>query len=263
MRALIDADLLLYECSAVAEYPKDEPVKSFDHVIDVFKGKIREILDRTGADSYSLYVTGDNNFRFDVAKTKPYKGNRKQEKPYHYKNIKACVLAMPECVLTEGCEADDQICIDQTEDTIICTRDKDLRMVGGNHFGWESGMQGQFGPKHIDKHGYLDLSSNRKKISGGGMMFFYSQLLTGDSTDNIPGLKGYGDAKAYDALKDCKTEQEMFEAVQWEYEAVMKECWQEYMLEQGQLLWMVRERDEAGELVHWTIPTFEDEENGE
>jgi 5'-3' exonuclease len=95
------------------------------------------------------------------------------------------------------------------------------------------------------------------------MMFFYSQLLTGDSVDNIPGLKGYGPAKAYEVLKDCKTEKDLFEAVQWEYEACVGKDWQEYLLEQGQLLWMIRERDEDGELVHWTIPTFEDEENGE
>ena len=258
MKALIDCDILLYECSAVAEYPKDEPMKSFDFVMEVFKGKIEEILQRTEAESYSLYITGANNFRYDVAVTKPYKGNRKQEKPFHYKNLKACVLAMPECIVTEGCEADDQICIDQTEDTVICTRDKDLRMAEGDHFGWESGFQGQFGPKYIDNHGYLDLSSNRKKISGGGMMFFYSQLLTGDSTDNIPGLKGYGPAITHELLKECKTEQELFEVVQWEYESVMKDKWQEYMLEQGRLLWMIRERDEDGGLVHWSIPTFEE-----
>lgn len=260
MKALIDADVLLYECSAVAEYPKDEPMKSFDFVMEVFNSRVAEILQRTEADSYSLYVTGEGNFRFDVAKTKPYKGNRKQDKPYHYLNLKTCVLGMPESILVEGMEADDAMSIDQTDDTIICTRDKDLRMVEGNHFGWESGLQGQYGPRYIDKHGFLELTE-RKQLKGGGDMFFYSQMLTGDSVDNIPGLRGCGPAKAYKVLKDCKNEEELFEATQWEYEAQLKDDWQEYMLEQGQLLWMIREVDEEGNPVHWTIPQFEEKEN--
>ena len=98
-------------------------------------------------------------------------------------------------------------------------------------------MQGQYGPRYIDKHGFLELTE-RKQLKGGGDMFFYSQMLTGDSVDNIPGLRGCGPAKAYKVLKDCKNEQDLFEAVQWEYEAQLKDDWQEYMLEQGQLLWM-------------------------
>ena len=256
MRALIDGDLLVYECSAVAEYPKDEPISNFDFVIEVFHNKLRDMLKAVDCTDYTMYLTGKGNFREQVAVTKPYKGNRKGEKPFHYNNLRAYIMSMPDSVMIEGMEADDALAINQTEDTIICSRDKDLRMVAGWHYGWESGQQGEFGPYQFTKHGELHLSENRKKLTGGGLMFFYSQLLTGDSTDNIPGLKGYGPAKSYDILCECKDEYELFDAVSVAYEDQHQDKFEEYMLEQGRLLWMVNQLNEDGSPVMWELPMY-------
>lgn len=256
MRALIDGDLLVYECSAVAEYPKDEPISDFDFVIEVFHNKLRDMLKAVDAEDFVMYLTGKGNFRDKIAVTKPYKGNRKGEKPFHYENLRAYIMSHSWAVMVEGMEADDALAINQTDDTIICSRDKDLRMVAGWHYGWESGQQGEFGPYQFSEHGELHLSENRKKLTGGGLMFFYSQLLTGDSTDNIPGLKGYGPAKAYDLLCDCEDEYELYSVVMVAYEEQHEDKFEEYMLEQGRLLWMVNQLNEDGSPVMWDLPMY-------
>jgi len=275
MKALIDADVLLYECSSVAE-PREakgteeaQPLKSFDFVKEVFDGRVADILKATQASSYTLYITGKGNFRFDIAVTQPYK-DRGTEKPYHYHNLMAYITGHENCRVIEGMEADDAMAIDQDLagedvgfgleldpqkcDTVICTRDKDLRMVPGWHYGWECGNQPEYRMTFIDPVGWIELSKDRKKIKGGGLKFFWSQMLTGDRVDNIPGLHGTGPVAAYDALNWCNTEEEMFMAVKALYEMSFPDNWREYMLEQGRLLWMVRELDEYGEPVMWEIP---------
>jgi hypothetical protein len=71
---------------------------------------------------------------------------------------------------------------------------------------------------------------------------FCTQLLTGDRTDNIPGLVGVGPKKAEKTLKDAKTKEELLQTVFEKYQ----ECGHtlEYFTEQGQLLWLRRSEGE-------------------
>jgi hypothetical protein len=267
MKPLIDADVLLYECSAVAEYPKDEPIKSFNFVEEVFLNRVREIcLAVEATEEPLLYITGKGNFREEVAVTKPYKGTRKEEKPFHYKNLLWYLRSLPNCIEVEGMEADDAMAIEQHRNhiicpvsgltdiktTVICTRDKDLRMVSGWHYGWECGRQPEFMLQWVDELGKLELVNG--KIKGTGLRFFYSQLLTGDTVDNIPGLKGVGPVAAYEALKDCEDERELYEAVCRMYEEKLGDDYDCYLREQAHLLWMVRELDEDDNPVMWRAP---------
>src|SRR5699024_1694780 len=102
------------------------------------------------------------------------------------------------------------------------------------------------------------LSEDRKKLSGTGNMFFYAQMLTGDSVDNIPGCKGIGPAKAYDILTDEERDENLRERVLKEYERVYGEDkgW-DIFNEQGQLLWLVRKIKYDGEPEYW-YPGLED-----
>ena len=271
MKPLIDADILVYEIGSVGQ-DEDGP-KSFDFVQMILDGRIEDICEAAGgSEPPTLYLTGDTNFRDTIAVTKPYKGNRDNvEKPYHTKNIIAYLKNQYDTVVVEGMEADDQMCIDQEEReqqacyleahpevcygeiperTIICTRDKDLRMMPGWHYGWECGKQREFGPQHVTPEGELHLD-DKGKLKGTGMSFFYSQLITGDSTDNIPGLPRCGDKAAWTTLGGLPTNQ-MFSAVCELYQKKGKDP--DYLLEQGRLLWMVRELDEHGDPVMWEIP---------
>lgn len=246
MKPLIDADVLRYEVGAVGS-DEDGTPRSFDYVAEVLDGKIRDICAAVGAtEPPRLYLTGKGNFRIEVAKTKPYKGQRKQEKPYHFTNLTNYMLNVYDTVVVDGMEADDMMCIDQTEDTIICTRDKDLRMMPGWHYGWECGRQREFGPVLVDEAGFLILNGN--KLTGAGMIFFWAQMLMGDSTDNIPGCPGIGPKKAYLALTN--THPDDHEGMVQSYYH-MKKCSYEMFMEQAYLLWMVRELDEDGNPVMW------------
>ena len=208
------------------------------------------------------------NFREGVAKKKEYKVGRKaSSKPLHYDNLTEYILATYECVMAEGLEADDLLSIYQRGaeplTTIICSRDKDLKMVPGMHFSWACGKQKQFGPERVDVMGrlhpiYRGVTKKGEPIlaelKGTGMSFFTAQLLTGDSVDSIPGLPKCGPKKAYFALKDCTTVDELYVAVGEMYFDKYGLTYLQELLEQGRLLWMVAELDVDGKPVMWEIP---------
>ncbi len=278
--ALIDADVLRYEVGSVGEKFNKETgeleIRSFDFVKEVFDERIRTIVEGCNATEYRLFLTGDkhtfrmakrsnllegefrSNFREGIAKDKVYKGTRKQDKPFHWINLTAYILSQGNVDIAVGYEADDAIGINHhaaPQTTIICTRDKDLRMVPGLHYGWECGKQPEFGPVEYDSLGTIELIRGKSgnKIKGGGFKFFGAQLLTGDVVDNIGGLRGVGPVAAAALLSDCTSEREVFDAVKRHYEEVAGDNWKELLTEQCSLLWIVRERNPDGTLKHFNI----------
>lgn len=261
---LIDFDLWTYDIPFAAQRKNSDgtyDILPFDYCVDLFYTRLEEVKKMAGITTWEGYLTGKNNFRFDIAKTVPYKGTRSQEKPFHYENMRVWLEHVQGVKVVDGMEADDILAIRQMQlgdKSCIITRDKDLRMVPGWHFGYSCGKQKTFGPYYYDSIGELELEGrgDKKKIKGGGLKFFYAQLITGDRTDNILGVKGGGDVLAYDTLNDLHDEEEMFQAV-WnlyykQYGDADKAS--ERMLEDGQLLWMVRQLDEDGKPVMWTFP---------
>lgn len=198
------------------------------------------------------------NFRDAIAEKKEYKGNRKSEKPFHYDNLTAYIFHNYTVKVAFGMEADDLMSIDQYAridelDTIICSRDKDLRITPGMHFSWACGRQDEWGPRRVTLLGEIDLKGG-KKIVGNGYKFFYSQIITGDVVDNIPGLPRGGPVLAYNTISDCESEIEMFDRVSALYKKVYEESWRKEMKEQADLLWMVRELTPEGEPVRYVFP---------
>ena len=259
---------------------KDGTIRSFDFVKEIFDERVRIITEGAGCDTYILFLTADKqstrmenrerkrigeapiilqpNFRDALAIGKAYKGTRKQDKPFHWINLTAYILSKEAVEVANGYEADDSIAmahIKNPDTTVICTRDKDLRMVPGSHYGWECGKQPEFGPVEYDSVGNIELvrGASGNKIRGGGFAFFASQLLTGDVVDNIGGLKGIGPVAAYDILQNCTTEREYFNAVVSCYQKLLNTRWKELLTEQCALLWIVRERNEDGSLKHFNI----------
>lgn len=260
MTPLIDGDILVYEVGSVAEYGWDE-IPPFTVAESFLISRIDGICSAVGAtEPPIIYLTGKDNFRNDIAKRKPYKGNRKDVvKPYHYRNIIVYLKSVYGAIVVEGMEADDAMCIEQTKrleakDTIICTRDKDLRQCPGWHYGWESGKQGEFYPRWVDELGELE-KNEKGKVVGTGLKFFYTQILTGDTVDNIPGCPKIGPVKAYNALADLNTEAELYQTVLDFYlDAYDDETAEAEMYEQAQLVWMVRELDPDGNPIMWRKP---------
>jgi hypothetical protein len=281
---LIDCDVLRYEIGSCGQYIDEESgeqrIRSFDFVSELFDQRVEEICREVGAtEPPLLFLTADPklvkivnrlrklegrdaieykpNFRDAIAVTKPYKGNRKNvEKPYHFDNLTAYICSLPGLRVAVGQEADDLMSMYQCsgeKPTIICSRDKDLKMVPGMHFSWECGKQPSWGPIEVSEMGRIILTEGAQpKIKGTGLKFFYSQLLTGDTVDNIPGCPGVGPKKAI-VLQDCATEDELFEVVSEWYQKKVGEKWEMVMLEQGRLLWMKRSKNDV-----WSFPRPKD-----
>jgi hypothetical protein len=290
--ALIDCDVLRYECSAVGEKidktTGHRDIQSFDFVKQVFDERIETIVQGAGADDYKLFLSGDRhstriinkqrrrdgeppldfspNFREALAKGKVYKGTRNKERPYHWLNLTAYILSGDRTDISSGCEADDSIGIEHFSNpngTIICTRDKDLNQIPGWHYSWECGKQPEFGPIEYDSVGQIELvrTPTVNKISGGGFAFFAAQLLCGDVVDNIGGLRGIGPVKAYEILKDCKDDRTYFSAVVRAYQERYGSQWLELLGEQCSLLWIVRERHPDGSLKHFDLEQWLNTQN--
>jgi hypothetical protein len=258
---LIDADIFLYEIGFAVEagWRKDgkEGQPPFDYVIRMLEGSIANMCAMVDATSPPvLYLTGKGNFRFDIAKRTPYKV-RLGNKPFHYANLKAYIKGMYDYRESSGMEADDLMSIDQTanpDNTIICSRDKDLKSVPGWHYGWECGNQPSFGPMLVDEVGKIWLNDKRE-LKGYGGLFFYSQCLTGDTVDSIPGLGGRtGAVRAHTILGGCDGLLEAFSRVQNAYRDRYGDKGNDELLEQGRLLHMTRRLHLDGSPVLWELP---------
>ena len=215
MIALIDADVVAYR---IAFGCQDEPEK-------VAIAKVSEFLEElvftyTDVEDCEGYLTGKQNYRFDIAKTAPYKGTRVSEKPKHLGIIREYMIDAWAFSVQEYQEADDAIGIRAytlgEDDYIICSIDKDLDNLRGKHYNF------------VKNQHYIITEEEAIKN-------FYRQVLTGDRVDNVPGLAGIGPKKADKIIKDCVTEAELFNAVLAAYDGDI-----DRMTEMAQLLWIRR-----------------------
>lgn len=274
MRPLIDADILLYEIGfaaetawrAINEGDNSEELSPppwglvqtlLEDRVDGICARIEEDTGYTVLDP-NFYLSSKALFRSYIATVKSYKGTRVSKKPWHYNNIKVHLEGVLGAGTWLGLEADDIIAIHQStigevESTIIVSRDKDLRQVPGWSYSWELGKQPAFGPVLISKEGSIRLSKNRTKIEGTGLAFFYSQCLTGDTVDNIPGLPLCGPVKAFSLLGHLGTKEQLEALCSAYKDSYGVEEWEERLLEQGRLLWMTRRLNEEGGPVLWEI----------
>lgn len=161
-----------------------EPVSHAIANVDSIIERIMKQTDHTIEDTI-VCLSGKTNFRDEVATIKPYKANREgKPQPTHGQ---ACVLHMIDtynCDVSEGEEADDvmgyrhmRVYREDPMGSIIATVDKDLDMVPGMHFNFVK-----------EEYYYVDASAARVN--------FWKQMVTGDPTDNIPGIPGSGPAAA-------------------------------------------------------------------
>lgn len=209
MIALIDMDLVCYRCAASAE---NDP---FEIAVFRMNDLVNNILSKVNAESYVANLSSKTNFRKGIYPE--YKANRKQPKPLHLKGlIQEAKNTWNAEEAPEGLEADDMLGILQDKvgwwsphngeekqyKTTICTLDKDLLQIPGNHFSWEISGAGWTRP---------DIWVQQTELEG--YRLFYEQVIKGDSTDNIKGIPKKGPKFASKVLANCKSEKEMFDIV--------------------------------------------------
>lgn len=228
-----------------------EPI---EHCLFTVKQMVRNIAEAAGCNKFKGYLTGENNFRETIDSLYPYKGHRDGgTRPLWYNEIREYLVKNQNGIIVDGMEADDALSIEQCKDpdkTIICTKDKDLWMVPGWKYNFGKEPR-KFYVKPLE-----------------GLRWFYTQLLTGDRTDNIMGCgyqvlktyqsgakvgqeyktrEGIGEEGAKNILSMCRTEKEMYEEV---LSCYLDFDLDEYdLLENANLLWMLRKEGE-----YWQPP---------
>ena len=211
-----------------------EPVENALNNVKTVVAKVLSDLGLSDLD-VKMYLSGSKNFRHDVAKTRPYKGNRDEKKrPQHEEAIRKYIRSTWDTTVCDGIEADDAMGIAQCAadpfETCIVTIDKDLDMIPGLHYNF------------VKEERYETNEEEAWRI-------FCTQLLMGDSTDNIPGLPRIGKAKAAGMLEALEHD-ELLEEVARQYASKSRrDDWFDYLTEQAQLIWILRETD-----TMFTIP---------
>ncbi len=222
MQALLDLDVIVYRIGFACEKKEEDgsiTVDPLDHCLHSLKQYMHSIMDGCGATDYRGFLTGKDNFRMKVDPL--YKCSRKDSrKPHYYKDIREFMMYSYAAELIDGMEADDALALNQTDDTIICTIDKDLLMVAGNHYNFVK-----------KEHKYITPEEGRRR--------FYAQMLSGDNADDIPGIRGVGE-KTANKLLSANTHWDVLLAEK--YQEFFGEGWKLRMQQNALLLWM-RQRD--------------------
>ena len=221
MIALIDSDILCYRVGFATN--EDTPEAALSTMAIFLEDLV--LFDLIDVDGYELYLTGKDNYRKEIAVTAPYKGNRTdKEKPVHLQLLRDYLVSAWDAKVSEGQEADDDIAIRATElgdEALIVSLDKDFNQVPGWHYNFVK-----------KEKSYVNAED--------GLRFFYSQILTGDSADNIKGIFRVGPVKAAKMLANAKTEREL-------YAVCVEAMGAERVLENGRLLWLRREEGQLWE----------------
>ena len=246
MKLLLDADMLLYQtvasCETEIEWMPDIitthlPVKQAKLM---FNELVAAKQKQAKTENVVLCWTSNENFRKKVDPT--YKGNRvnyHRRKPVGFVAIRNWAEGAYPSECWYNLEGDDVLGILSTrnpEETILWSGDKDLKQIPGLH---------------------LDNDGNTYSISNvEADVYFYRQILTGDSTDGYPGCPGVGPKTAEKLI----TEEDFTEASAWgtvikQYEK--KGFGPDYALTQARLARILRNTEYTfDELQLWTPLTI-------
>ena len=199
---LIDADMLLFRwMSALSDnFCLGNEMWVWQCELDLvrrdFWGSMDEFQKKFETDKYFLCWTGPSAFRKRLFPD--YKKSRKGSwKPPGYAHMKSeLVREINTSILHDEIEADDLLGIlaDNVEETpVIVSGDKDLDQIPGEHY-W---------PWKDDPHWIVSADK--------ACRMFWTQALSGDSTDSIPGCPGIGavgagrlvDSMEFDKPAEC------------------------------------------------------------
>lgn len=211
------------------------------HAFHTIKIVIQKICQAAKADTYKVYLTGKQNFREALATQMGYKHNRiNKPKPELYQAIRDYLQQIHRAQMIHGMEADDALAISFTmsqdkskpintskdpnvpvwrwpEDAIICAIDKDLRTVPGKQINFSKHVANEDG-----SYKAIFVTEPEARYN------FWTQVLTGDTSDNVLGLPKCGPKIAAKILEGAQTEVEYFDRVYAAYRKFYGEEWFDY-----------------------------------
>lgn len=200
MKALIDTEYYLFTSASACQYDFEYAPDVWtyfcrhDEAKEAFQEQINSLLSAL-PDHKPVMVFGDRvSFRYGV--WPQYKANRKKyRKPAGYRQLvdwvdKAAPARGWQVMRLPDIEGDDVLGVLYEEGDVIVSIDKDMLTLPGLHL-----RDGEI----------LEVSKLQADRS------FYSQVLTGDTSDNYPGCPGIGAVGADRLLAGCTTEVEMWD----------------------------------------------------
>jgi DNA polymerase-1 len=183
---LIDADYIVYKCTAAAEEDFDfgddviVVCSRFSEAYEMVLRDLSNIANDLGIyDNSLLFFSSSTNFRKKISST--YKGQRTRKKPCGYRRVINKLKEDFPVYVYDDLEADDALGIYATKfpGNIIVSPDKDLRQIPG------------------------DLYNLREPVeeikADDALRWFYIQTMAGDMTDGYSGIPTVG-VKRADAI---------------------------------------------------------------
>lgn len=178
---------------------------------------IEEMIGFLGTPDVELWLSGKNNFRYDIYPE--YKANRiTAKRPKYEQEVKKYLVDTWGAEWSEGCEADDMLgvrCTELGDESTIATIDKDLDMIPGHHYNF------------VKKERYYQTPEK-------AIYWFYYQCLVGDTADGIKGVPGIGPVKAKRILDACDSEEGLYQATRDQFS-----CYEEFEMT-AKVLWIWR-----------------------
>jgi 5'-3' exonuclease len=226
--AIIDADSILYQ---IAHYQPSPALckKAFD-------SRLAEIMSEVSAYSGAVFIKGKDNFRYQAASD--YKGNRKDTLEPEVKDRLEMLYkyAQDFCIESDNAEADDycgiafKLAQEEGKSAIVCHIDKDLDALPGWHYNFRK------------KEFY-------KVTPEQGYTFLMKQILMGDATDNIQGIKGLGPKTAEKILSD-KPVETLLSVVLDTYRIKCGNTWESDFVKSANLIWIRDSADNCRPLTY-------------
>lgn len=262
---LLDGDFLLYQAAAT--------VKTVPTAVRRLHTLILTEMFMVGCKRCEVFFTDSNSskcLRYMYPTVLPYQGNRKgKAKPPLLEPLKQRVQGMSYTEHPDGIEmdwafeeeADDRMIarsIELGSNCIVSSGDKDLRLTPAPY--WEA----KTASVHYITDRFGDIwwtGEGSTPVKGHGSKFFWTQMLMGDTADNVRGIARYngklcGPRGAFEALAEFTDESECANHVVAAYAKINQD-----VLAEAQCLWLRRSTDDSGfkylmEVV--TIPSLRD-----
>lgn len=196
MYILIDADSLIF-ATAVTTDNIDQAKEGFDWRWNGIMWKLKQMYEIDG-----LFVFSGSKGNFRKLITKNYKANRKQELPPHLGDLHSYVKSEYNSIYKYGVETDDVIAsywqraVNNVgeDNVVIVALDKDYKQFPCIFFNY-------------NKETAIKITKQEALVN------FYTQMVEGDSADNVNYCKGYGKAWCKKNLNTDMSEYSMIRTV--------------------------------------------------
>lgn len=239
--AHVDGDFCAYNCAGSDD---TDPGQARRNLL----AKLDSIKFASGATAVVVHLTdraSTKGERFLAATVKPYQGQRNSgRKPKNWDVLREYMETYEgdkfrvKNWMTR--EADDGIAYvahhaaQAGKLAVICTADKDMRMLPGRHVVWKTRQ-------------LVEVPFNAFEVIGQdgnvyGHKWFWLQMIQGDTADNIPGIPLKGEVFAAKMLHNVQDNLHAYLAVSVAYHDKYGDDWADRFVEQAALLWLRTDR---------------------